>query len=76
LIRNSTLAFIDKCGHMPWLEQPEQTWKIVSDFLAHLPNWIPTQTFARQPTPLSVAANGLTPLQPNLKFVPTAMEFA
>ena len=38
LIRNSTLAFIDKCGHMPWLEQPEQTWKIVSDFLAHLPN--------------------------------------
>jgi proline iminopeptidase len=38
LIKNSTLAFIDKCGHMPWLEQPEQTWKIVDDFLAHLPN--------------------------------------
>jgi proline iminopeptidase len=37
LIKNSTLAFIDKCGHMPWLEQPEQTWKIVDDFLAHLP---------------------------------------
>jgi proline iminopeptidase len=37
LIRNSKLAFIDKCGHMPWLEQPEQTWKIVDDFLAHLP---------------------------------------
>jgi len=37
LIKNSTLAFIDKCGHMPWLEQPEQTWKIVEDFLAHLP---------------------------------------
>ena len=37
LIRNSTLAFIDKCGHMPWLEQPGQTWKIVDDFLAHLP---------------------------------------
>jgi proline iminopeptidase len=36
LIKNSTLAFIDKCGHMPWLEQPEQTWKIVDDFLAHL----------------------------------------
>jgi len=34
LIKNSTLAFIDKCGHMPWLEQPEQTWKIVNDFLA------------------------------------------
>jgi proline iminopeptidase len=37
LIKNSTLAFIDKCGHMPWLEQPDQTWKIVEDFLAHLP---------------------------------------
>jgi proline iminopeptidase len=37
LIKNSTLAFIDKCGHMPWLEQPEQTWKIVDEFLAHLP---------------------------------------
>jgi len=37
LIKSSTLAFIDKCGHMPWLEQPEQTWKIVDDFLAHLP---------------------------------------
>ena len=38
LIRNSTLGFIDKCGHMPWLEQPDQTWKIVDDFLAHLPH--------------------------------------
>ena len=38
LIKNSTLAFIDKCGHMPWLEQTEQTWKIVDEFLAHLPN--------------------------------------
>src|SRR5881398_3847139 len=37
LISNSTLAFIDKCGHMPWLEQPKQTWKIVDDFLARLP---------------------------------------
>jgi proline iminopeptidase len=37
LIKNSTLTFIDKCGHMPWLEQPGQTWKIVDDFLAHLP---------------------------------------
>jgi proline iminopeptidase len=38
LIKNSSLAFIDKCGHMPWLEQPEQTWKNVGDFLAHVPN--------------------------------------
>jgi pimeloyl-ACP methyl ester carboxylesterase len=27
LIKNSTIAFIDKCGHTAWLEQPEQTWK-------------------------------------------------
>jgi proline iminopeptidase len=33
LIKNSTLRFIDKCGHMPWLEQSEQTWKIVNEFL-------------------------------------------
>src|SRR2546423_5345602 len=38
LIKNSKLAFIDKCGHMPWLEQPEQTWNIVGDFLTNLPN--------------------------------------
>jgi pimeloyl-ACP methyl ester carboxylesterase len=37
LIKNSTLTFVGKCGHMPWLEQPEQTWKIVDDFLTHLP---------------------------------------
>lgn len=37
LIKNSTVAFIDKCGHMPWLEQPQQTWKIVQDFLGHFP---------------------------------------
>src|SRR6266513_775522 len=36
LIKNSTLAFIDKCGHLPWVEQPEQTWKIVGNFLARL----------------------------------------
>jgi proline iminopeptidase len=38
LIKDSRLAFIDKCGHMPWLEQPEQTWRTVNDFLAHLTN--------------------------------------
>jgi proline iminopeptidase len=37
LISKSKLSFIDKCGHMPWLEQPEQTWKIVGEFLEHLP---------------------------------------
>jgi proline iminopeptidase len=39
LITNSTVAFIEECGHMPWLEQPEQTWKIVDDFLARLPEF-------------------------------------
>jgi proline iminopeptidase len=37
LIKNSTLTFINKCGHMPWIEQPEQTWKIVHEFLDSLP---------------------------------------
>jgi proline iminopeptidase len=37
LIRNSTLTFINKCGHMPWIEQPEQTWKIVNEFLRSVP---------------------------------------
>jgi proline iminopeptidase len=38
LIAGSRLAFIDRCGHMPWLEQPEQTWRIVREFLAQLPD--------------------------------------
>jgi proline iminopeptidase len=37
LIKGSVLKFINKCGHMPWLEQPEQTWKIVNEFLDGLP---------------------------------------
>jgi proline iminopeptidase len=37
LIRNSVLKFINSCGHMPWLEQREQTWKIVNEFLDGLP---------------------------------------
>ena len=38
LIQNSKLAFIDKCGHMPWFEQPEPTWKVVNEFLQQLPH--------------------------------------
>jgi proline iminopeptidase len=37
LIRNSILKFINQCGHMPWIEQEEQTWKIVHEFLDSLP---------------------------------------
>ena len=37
LIRNSVLKFINRCGHLPWLEQPQQTWRIVDEFLDGLP---------------------------------------
>ena len=33
LIKSSRLAFIDKCGHMPWIEQPEELWKAVEAFM-------------------------------------------
>ena len=36
LIRNSILTFINKCGHMRRIEQPEQTWKRVHEFLGRL----------------------------------------
>lgn len=36
LVHGSRLEWIDRCGHMPWLEQPAQTWKIVEEFLAGL----------------------------------------
>jgi proline iminopeptidase len=34
LIRQSRLALIDKCGHIPWIEQPAELWKAVEGFLA------------------------------------------
>jgi len=37
LIRRSRLILINECGHMPWIEQPEQLWKAVHSFLASLP---------------------------------------
>ena len=36
LVKNSALKFINKCGPMPWLEQTEQTWQIVHQFLHSL----------------------------------------
>lgn len=36
LIKGSVLKFINRCGHIPWLEQPEQTWKITDEFLREL----------------------------------------
>ncbi len=34
LILGSTLVYIAKCGHFPWLEQPEAFRRAVSEFLA------------------------------------------
>jgi len=36
LVRGSRLEWIDRCGHMPWLEQPAETWRIVEEFLGGL----------------------------------------
>ena len=33
LIKSSRLAFIDKCGHVPWIEQPEELRKAVEAFI-------------------------------------------
>jgi proline iminopeptidase len=34
LIRSSTLAYLDKCGHFPWLEQPEAFRQAIDEFLS------------------------------------------
>jgi proline iminopeptidase len=34
LIQGSVLTFLNQCGHMPWLEKPEETWKATDEFLA------------------------------------------
>jgi proline iminopeptidase len=36
LIRGSQLALINNCGHVPWLEQPDQLWDTVNRFLTAL----------------------------------------
>jgi proline iminopeptidase len=37
LIRPSRVALIDKCGHLPWIEQPEEMWRAIETFLTTLP---------------------------------------
>jgi proline iminopeptidase len=32
LLKGSTLCFISQCGHMPWLEKPAETWKLMQQF--------------------------------------------
>jgi proline iminopeptidase len=34
LIAGSTLIYLDKCGHFPWVEQPDAFARAISDFLA------------------------------------------
>lgn len=33
LIKHSVLKFINRCGHIPWEEKPEEVWASVFDFL-------------------------------------------
>jgi proline iminopeptidase len=32
-VRNSELKFLNECGHFPWIEQPEQFFKLSREFL-------------------------------------------
>lgn len=34
LLRASTVRYINRCGHFPWIEQPEKFKEIVAEFLA------------------------------------------
>jgi proline iminopeptidase len=33
LIKSSTLVYLDKCGHFPWLEQPEAFRRAIASFM-------------------------------------------
>ena len=37
LIKSSTLVYLDKCGHFPWLEQPEAFSRAIQEFLGASP---------------------------------------
>ncbi len=32
-LKNSTLELIPRCGHFPWIEQPEEFYRLVNEFL-------------------------------------------
>lgn len=36
LIRNSVVTLIHKCGHMPWVEKGEETWRVTDEFLGRV----------------------------------------
>ena len=33
MIKSSTLVYLDKCGHFPWLEQPEAFARAINAFV-------------------------------------------
>jgi proline iminopeptidase len=37
LVANSTLTYLNQCGHFPWLEQPDAFRKALAAFLAAAP---------------------------------------
>jgi proline iminopeptidase len=32
MVPNCTVVMLDRCGHIPWLDQPDATWKAVDAF--------------------------------------------
>ena len=36
MLKSSTLIYLDKCGHFPWVEQPEGFHRAISGFLASM----------------------------------------
>ena len=37
-IPRATVRFLHRCGHYPWLDQPEAAWAAVLPFLESLPD--------------------------------------
>jgi len=33
LIKTSSIAYLDRCGHFPWIERPEEYRKAINGFL-------------------------------------------
>ncbi len=33
-VKNARVVFLDRCGHVPWVDQPAATWKALDGFLA------------------------------------------
>lgn len=45
-VRGSKIVLLSECGHVPWLDQPETTWKTLDEFMAPFAaDRMPTATF-------------------------------